>query len=401
MFVRRLGLSIAVFLLCDITCAFAQSPVATGQSLPPAPASVSLPVPVMSGPLALSPMPPAIDASSLGTWYVDGAFSALGLVQSNPDAGDREAIADIGNAQIFVQKIDGWLRFYVQVGAYALPAIGQTYAHETSAISTWNKFFDPLPQAFLKVVPSDAVSFQLGKLPTLIGDEYTFTFENVAIERGLLWNQEPAVSRGIQANYIAGPFGFSLSLNDGYYSGRYSWLSGSASWTINPASVLVFAAGANMGESSRNELSTPIDQNNGSIYNLIYTFTKGPVMFSPYLQYSETPRNASLGVRNTASLFGGAVLASYALTQKLSVGTRIEYEASNGSTLPGATNLLYGPGSSAASATVTPTYLEGHWFVRADMSALAIMHAVRGDALGAECNSVSQLRGVLEAGYIF
>jgi hypothetical protein len=29
------------------------------------------------------------------------------------------------------------------------------------------------------------------------------------------------------------------------------------------------------------------------------------------------------------------------------------------------------------------------------------MHAVRGDALGAEGNSVSQLRGVLEAGYIF
>jgi len=28
------------------------------------------------------------------------------------------------------------------------------------------------------------------KLPTLIGAEYTFTFENMNIERGLLWNQE-------------------------------------------------------------------------------------------------------------------------------------------------------------------------------------------------------------------
>ena len=58
-----------------------------------------------------------------------------------------------------------------------------------------------MPQAFLKIVPTDNFSIQAGKLPTLIGAEYTFSFENFNIERGLLWNQEPAVSRGVQANY--------------------------------------------------------------------------------------------------------------------------------------------------------------------------------------------------------
>lgn len=404
MIVRRLTLEAGIVLLCGTACAYAQTPGASGQPevAPSAPASISLPVPVMSGPLALSPSPPKIDAGALGTWYVDGAFSALGLLQGNPDAGDRRAVADISNAQIFVQKIDGLVRFYVQLGAYALPALGQTYAHETDASSTPEKFFDPVPQAFLKIAPSDSLSFQIGKLPTLIGDEYTFTFENVAIERGLLWNQEPAVSRGIQANAIAGPVGFSLSLNDGFYSGRYTWLSGSASWTIDAANVLVFAAGANLGQSARQTLATPIDQNNGSIYNLIYTYTKGPLMASPYLQYSAVPRNAVLGIRSAASLYGAAVLASYAATPTFSLGARVEYEASSGSAaLPGATNLLYGPGSCAASFTITPTYVRGHWFLRADMSALALSHVAHGDGFGGNGRGMSQLRGLLEAGYTF
>jgi hypothetical protein len=356
----------------------------------------------MTGPLSFSQKPPSFTAGPLGTWYVDGALSGLGLLQNHPDAGDRAAIADVSNAQVFVQKIDGMVQFYVQLGAYALPALGQSYAHDTDAGNAWNKFFDPVPQAFLKIAPWDGFSVQAGKLPTLIGDEYTFTFENVNIERGLLWAQEPAVSRGVQANYVAGPVALSLSVNDGFYANRYTWLSGSASWTINAANVLVFAAGANLGASAHNDLATPVDQNNGAIYNLIYTFTKGPLMVSPYLQYSAVPANRRIGIRNAASLFGGALLASYAVTPSFSLGARIEAESSSGTDGSGAgTNLLYGPGSTAASLTLTPTYTHGHWFVRGDVSGVTIGHGARGDAFGSRGNTQSQLRCLLEAGYIF
>ena len=37
-----------------------------------------------------------------------------------------------------------------------------------------------------------------------MGAEYTFTFQNMNIERGLLWNQETAVNRGIQVNQALG-----------------------------------------------------------------------------------------------------------------------------------------------------------------------------------------------------
>src|SRR5207237_9890466 len=123
--------------------------------------------------------------------------------------------ADLSNGQLFVQKTDGWLQFYVQAGAYSLPSLGTPYLNVSDTISDT---FGAVPVAYAKVAPSDSFSVEAGKLPTLIGDEYTFTFENMDIERGLLWNQEPAISRGVQANYSSGPLSLALYWNEGFYS---------------------------------------------------------------------------------------------------------------------------------------------------------------------------------------
>lgn len=396
MLMRRINPAIAGLWLAASGVCHAQTPAA-----PAAPATVSLPVPVMSGPLALSPVPPAIDAGPLGTFYVDGAFTALGLAQTNAVGGDRAAAADASNAQVFIQKIDGLVRVYAQLGAYALPALGQTYAHAADTTDAWEHQFGPVPQAFVKIAPSDAISIQAGKLPSLLGAEYTFTFENVNIVRGLLCTQGPSVSRGVQANYITGALAFSLSLNDGFYAGRYNWLSGSASWTIDPANLLVFAAGANMGRTATNTLVTPRAQNNSAVYNLIYTYTKGDWMLSPYLQVTEVPANPRIGIAHGAATYGAAVLGTYAFAKNFSLGARVEYETSSARGQLDRTNLLFGPGSSAASFTLTPTYMHDHWFVRADLAAVALTHAAHGDAFGRDGNATTQLRGLLEAGYIF
>jgi hypothetical protein len=47
-----------------------------------------------------------------------------------------------------------------------------------------------VPQSFLKLQAGKNTAFEIGALPTLIGAEYTFSFENMNVERGLLWNQE-------------------------------------------------------------------------------------------------------------------------------------------------------------------------------------------------------------------
>ncbi len=368
---------------------------------PAAAATVSLPLPVMSGPLAWSPVPPSIDAGPVGTFYIDGAFSALGLAQTNAVSGDRAAAADATNGQLFIQKIDGLVRIYAQFGAYALPALGQTYSHAADTTDAWQRLFGPMPQAFVNVAPSDALSLQAGKLPSLLGAEYTFSFENVNISRGLLWAQEPAVSRGVQINYTAGPLAFSLSLNDGFYANRYTWLAGSASWTIDAANLLVAAAGANLGRTGTNTLATPRAQNNGAVYNLIYTYTRGDVMLSPYLQATAVPANPSLGIAHGAATYGAALLATYAFDKNFSLGARAEYETSTADGLRDRTSLLFGPGSGAASITLTPAYMRDHWFIRADLAAVALTHATAGDAFGRSGDATTQLRGLLEAGYIF
>src|SRR5712691_2717948 len=116
----------------------------------------------------------------------------------------------------------------------------------------------------------------VGALPTLIGGETTFTFENFNIERGLLWNQENAVNRGVQANYTAGPLAFALSLNDGFYSNQYSWLWGSATYTLDKENTLSFVGGGNLSRSKKSTLVTPIFLNNEEIYNVIYTYNAAP-----------------------------------------------------------------------------------------------------------------------------
>ncbi len=177
-----------------------------------------------------------------------------------------------------------------------------------------------MPQAFVKLAPTDNFSIEAGKLPTLIGAEYTFTFENMNIERGLLWNQENAVNRGVQVNYSLGPVALSLSLNDGFYSDRLSWLSGSAAWTIDSTDTLTVAAGGNLGHTGYSSLSTPLPQNNGSIYDLIYTRSAGPWTITPYFQVAYVPANSAIGFARSAETYGFAVLANYALHLKLQPG---------------------------------------------------------------------------------
>ena len=76
-----------------------------------------------------------------------------------------------------------------------------------------------MPVAYIKLQGQGGLadfSFQAGKLATLTGDRFDFTFENMNIERGLLWNIEPAISRGFQLNYSDGSLSASVSINDGY-----------------------------------------------------------------------------------------------------------------------------------------------------------------------------------------
>lgn len=362
--------------------------------------AIADPVPflAMSGPLNANSSPTKLDAGPLGNIYVTGAATGIAQWQDHVYPGDDKTLADVTNGQVFVQKTDGPLQFFVQVGIYSLPDLGLPYVKATD---TTKNLYGAVPQAFIKLAPNADFSIMIGKLPTLIGAEYTFSYENMNVERGLLWNQETAVSRGVQLNYAHGPLSLSASVNDGFYSGRYNWLSGSIGYTIDKVNSVSLVGGGNLGHTARSSAATPLLQNNGEIYNLIFTHTVGPWIIQPYVQYTRIHAEPTLGINRGASTYGAALLLSYAVTKTIHLAARAEYITSSGTPLGSAPSLIYGPGSSAWSLTFTPTYQKGIFFVRGEASHVGASDITPGDALGASFNSKSQNRVLVEGGFLF
>jgi len=344
----------------------------------------------MSGPLQSAP--PHTFENGLA---VNGVLSGILWTEGNHIPGDNATHYDVSNAQIFVQKTTGWWQFYLQGGAYNLPAIGVPFL---STSDTMKNIYGPFPQGYLELVKK-TFDVKIGALPTLIGAEYTFSFENMNVERGLLWNQENAVNRGIQIDDTYKKLTLSLSWNDGFYSNRYTWFSGAATYAFNSANTLAFIGGGNAGSYAKSTLATPLTLNNSEIYNLIYTYNKNGWVIQPYFQYTNVPTNANIGILQGASTKGGALLLTRNFKHGFSLAARPEYIKSSGGVT--AVNLLYGPGSGAFGFTVTPTYRKDAFFLRGD---LAIVHATNmtpGAGFGTAGLDTNQPRGVIEAGFMF
>jgi len=364
---------------------------------PPAPpaAPAALPTPAITGPI--QGLPPAMfDAGPFGKIAVNGILDGLGMVTGNHVPGDNTTQAALSNGQVFIQKTDGVFQFYLQAGAYNIAALGTPFLATDKTVTN---LYGPAPVAFLKLQAGKNTSFLIGALPTLIGAEYTFTFENMNIHRGLLWNQENAINRGIQVNQTMGKFTASLSWNDGFYSNRYSWLTGSLAYANGPH-TLAFVAGGNASQTAFQTYATPV-QNNSSIYNIIYTYNKGSWILQPYWQYTSVPTNAKIGIVKGASTDAAAILVNHTFKHGFSLPVRWEYIASSGKASEGAVNLMYGPGSAGTSITVTPTFQYGGFFFRGDIAYVHVTGITPGDAFGQTGAKQGQPRAMAEIGFMF
>jgi hypothetical protein len=360
--------------------------------------------PSMTAPLAANANPFSVDGGPLGKVYIGGAVTGLGTTVDNNAPGFAKSQADISNAQVTIQNTSGLVQFYVQAGTYSQPFLGVPYFKSSDATKM---NFGNVPVAYLKLQITPEFSIQAGKLYTLIGDEYPFTFQNMNVFRGLLVAQEPSVSRGVQANYAKGPLTVSLSINDGFYSGRLNWVSGLVSWVFSPSDTLAFAGGGAFSTNSKSQFATPPAQNNGYIANLIWTHTAGPLTVSPYLQYTYAPQNYDIGVFRSASTTGAAVLAKYNFTPTISLAGRAEYEKSSSKDCPATdpvcvpTSLMFGPSSKAWSLTLTPTWQKGIFYARAEISYVHANDVTAGFGFGTDLDAKTQTRGVIEAGVLF
>ncbi len=362
-----------------------------------------MPMPGMAGILKANPRPIGYRTGFLGTMYISGVASGFGQWQDNIFAGEHRFQSDVSNAQIFIQKIDGVVQYFLQIGGYSLPDIGVPYFKSTTATKS---FYGMFPQGFLKIAPAKNFSIQAGKLPTVVGSEYTFSFENLNVQRGLLWNQENAVNRGVQANYTAEPVTLAITWNDGFYSETYSWAWLSAVYAINSSNSVTFIGGGNTKHTNIATSATPLYQNNQQIYGLIYLHTAGKWIIEPYVQYTYVPRIPKIEANQKSSTSGAALYINYSAKDNpdgssFNLPVRIEYISSTGSLDKGAPNLLYGPGSKAWSFTITPTYQYKRFFARTEFSFVKANDFTSGSAFGANGTKSTQTRLLLETGVLF
>jgi hypothetical protein len=351
-------------------------------------------LPGLSGPISYNPEPISFDLGG-SKIYVTGIASGYGGFQSNSTPGVADSFADLSNAQVIIQKPEGVFQFLVQAGLYSHETLGLGYARATTYTDAT---YGPVPQAWVKIAPSSTFNVQAGILPTLIGLEAPFSFQNMHIERGALWGQENVLTRGVQANATLGKVSASIALTDGFFSGKFNWLSGILSYVDGPHTVSLVLGGA-LDRNSRATFSTPPVQNNSTIFNLIYSYSGEKWLVQPYFQYARVGDLAFLGTTK-ADNWGVGLLAKYKINDNWALPVRFEYIDSKAPKATAA-SFLYGPGSNVFTATVTPTYTWSRFFIRPELSYVAVSGITPGAAFGATGRDKSQVRGRLEFGVVF
>ena len=357
----------------------ASTPAAAAPASPPAPTPP--PYPSMGPTLSNNANSASFDAGPLGKLTVNGDLSGVFFGQSNPGyngftgARNPSSTVDLTNGLVTVQKDDGVVQFVVQGGIYSFPVLGTGYikASDTPAAT-----FGYLPVGYVKIVPNSSFSFEAGQLPTLIGAELPFTYENANIERGLLWNTEPLFSRGVQGQLLHRPLG-------GFAVVERRLLFQRVHLPLRPPDLHHQAQRHAELRCVRQHVDQLQMRRRAGVHDPVRDPARpaaGTGLPQPDLQphcraaddhrpTSSVQQRAFVDHHAVEDIWAGrgAVIAKYSFTPEISVAGRLEYEKLR----HGAANLLYGPQySNAVSLTVTPTYQKGIFYARIEGSYMSI-----------------------------
>lgn len=365
-------------------------------------AAQTLPSPSVSPSPTASPTPtPAISLTGvlLAMETFTSGVNATGNL-ANGGGADQPNRFNVSSAFVTVTRNIGFFRYGASAGVYSIPVVGLSGNNTFQAGANVNTY-GPLPSAYVGIYPNDHVNLTAGYLATLIGQEYTYTYQNWNIQRGLVWNMETAVSRGARLTLSGGKFTGALEINDGFFSGHYLGLEGSLTMAPDAAHTFQFVFVIPNARAPGNWTAAIA---NKRLYNFMYTATSGHWSFEPYILLVQSPPSSALGYTSSANAYGVVFLSTYAINPNWSVATRIEDIANQSTTAassPNADLVGYGPGSGAWTFTVTPAYRRGQLLVRADLSQVSVRAAAPALGFGTLGLQRGQFRFVLESGLQF
>ncbi len=354
-----------------------------------------------------SPVPSATPSAPAIT--VGGAFTGYSVHTSgvnatgalfNASGTDTASRTDLSNAFVTIAKTSGTFRFNVLAGAYAFPVVGVAL-NPTFQKNANTDLFGIVPNAYVQYVPNASLTFSAGILPTLFGQENAFTIQNVDIQRGLAWNAEPVVSRGIRAAWTRGKFAANLELDDGFYSGSHRAVEGLFGWQPDVSSNYQLAYIVPSASTPPNRTAAVA---NRAEYELMISKRYGKLQLLPYVLWTDSPRNPGAGFTRNETAIAAVVLANYTFNTHWSVAARFESLGNNSSasdTSANADAIGYGPGSTAGTLTVTPQYRWGHLIARAEYSNVQAGDFTTGLAFGTSGTDSRQTRYGIEIGLTY
>jgi hypothetical protein len=325
----------------------------------------------------------------VGTINVSGALSVYIINSNNRALGDdKKTRYDVGSAIISLSKSAEPFGFTLIGGAYAVPVVGLGL----SKTSQYTDLFSPIPVAYVEYSPMKGLSIQAGKLPTIIGYESAFTYQNNYIQRGLVWNMQPVINNGVRLTYSTELFFVKLGVNDGFYtlSTTHPKPALEASLGLTPIKDGSIALNVLLPDKESRPNKTA-DPSNKREIDLVASYTLDKLSLGADLLYVEAPKSDKANVPEKAKASGVALHLSYDL-KPFKLSGRIEYvkDNSDGTDLVG-----LGDRNKAWTFTVTPAYTKGPFFLRGKLS------YVKADQPFTLNGKKDQTRVGVEVGFMF
>lgn len=226
-------------------------------------------------------------------------------------------------------------------------------------------------------------TIEAGRILTNIGGEAPFTWQNINIQRGLVWNGEPLFYNGVRLSTQIERFNVYAGVNDRD--------------TSDGKMALEFGASASLNgyiDASLNALiPDSADDNPTRVYNLTLNISYLPAIpLTFYVDYLDTPQNNGDDINS----WGAALLGEYKFNNKLSVGGRVEYVNNDGD----GDNYGIGTGNNAWTFTITPKYQIGKYlYIRGEASYVKLSN----DYYKKDTNSLkdNEIRLGAEIGFVF
>lgn len=345
--------------------------------------------------------PMTIDGGPLGPLEYNVGVDGLAFVQSNPPDRDKTAGFQLGNALINISRTTGILRATVTVGGYSGLVLGVAPGASTPDGQNYTPF-SPLYNGYVSIVPNEHIQFSVGQMGTPEGWESALDWNNYSIFHSMIAFVEPGQSRGARIAFDEGPFSGVVQIDDGYYSRRinyFQWLftyafSPSFSITINGAEHLSTTGPFVDGIGN-------LLYNNSELYGGWVTLSHGNFTVTPEIQYVYTnpvhKYAPAAAVAGFSANFTSGVFADYTFAgTPYQLGGFVEYATSTPSARDGAGGdwFGFGPGSSLWGGAITPTWVYGKIFARADL-AYAHVNTTYGDGVK------SRFYGIAEIGLLY